>query len=387
MKPSSTIHPRAWLAGTLVWTALACGGSVGDSTKSDASSAGGPSDAPSSVSPAAGPSTAACDQYFAAQYSRCGGPVLPAAETARILARFERSCESEGALPGSGMTAATLAACTSALERYACESPALAPSECNFHGSLPGGAACTDGVQCASGRCDGTVSDSPEGPVAPFTCGTCAATVAVGQICNAAGCPADAICMTTDTTAKQPTYTCTALTEGALGAACDGLTALCEPGLYCSAQTKECTKLGGAGATCGEQQGQGSYPGGCVPPLGCASSMCEVGSAGAFCQSDAVCNAGLGCVPTPGSPSGACTPVTWASAGQPCSQSLVRCLVGWCNFGSSIGPPPVAGAAGTCPTVISDGQPCTVNDPSTTCDTFSECFQGKCAVIDSFVCK
>ncbi len=315
-------------------------------------------------------------------------PSFPPPRPRGIRARFEQSCADEIALPGSGMTETALGGCVSALAQYACESPAVWPHECNLHGSLAGGAACTEGVQCASGSCAGTVSFSPEGQDGPFTCGTCAPVVAVGQNCGAGGCTADAICMTTDTSAAQATYTCTAVTEGALDTPCDGLTALCEPGLYCSAQTEKCSKLGGAGATCGEQQGQGSYPGGCAPPLGCASSsVCEVGTVGASCLSDAVCNPGLGCVPTESQASGVCAPTTWASAGQPCSQALVRCLVGSCNFGSSFGPPPGAGASGTCPTVIPDGQPCTVGDSSTTCDTFSECFEGKCALVDSIVCR
>src|ERR1017187_3028567 len=53
----------------------------------------------------------ACDHYFEVQYLRCGGPVLPMAETARIRGRFHQVCANEMALPGSGISAASLDAC------------------------------------------------------------------------------------------------------------------------------------------------------------------------------------------------------------------------------------------------------------------------------------
>jgi hypothetical protein len=162
--------------------------------------------------------SAACDHYFDAQYLRCGGPVLPAAEVSRIRSRFQQVCTNEFALPGSGVTEASLEACASAMAASACQLPAGPPIACDFRGTLSGGAACTDNVQCASGQCQGTQTFSPEGPTAPVTCGTCVPAVAVGQVCGqgnfSAGCPQGAGCMTTDTTAMYPTYSCVVMTQG-----------------------------------------------------------------------------------------------------------------------------------------------------------------------------
>jgi hypothetical protein len=346
--------------------------------------------------------TAECDDYFAAQYTRCGGPVLPASEVARIRGRFEQVCQNQMALPGSGITPAGLEACALALSASPCELPDGPPVECSFGGSLSGGDACTDPIQCASGQCRGTVKISPAGPMGPITCGTCLPTVAVGQVCDqgnfSAGCPSGALCLTSDTSAPTPTYSCTALVQGDIGAACDDLSASCKTGLYCATQTRQCTPLGDAGATCGVG---GGNPGGCAAPLSCVStssaSTCGLGSQDSFCLTDYDCSPGLGCVPGPCSSSiarigcsesGTCAPVAWAAPGQSCDLYQTRCLVGSC-LGSSWGPPPTSidggSPSGVCPTVTPDGQPCAVGN--STCDTFSQCFQGTCMLLDSFVCK
>jgi len=347
--------------------------------------------------------SAACDHYFDAQHYRCGGPALPAAEISRIRSRFQQVCANEFALPGSGITEASLESCASALAASPCQLPAGPPIACNFHGTLSGGAACTDNVQCASGQCQGTQTFSPEGPMAPVTCGTCAPAVAVGQVCAqggvSAGCPQAAVCITADTMAADPTYSCVATTQGDLGATCDDLSALCKVGLYCSAGT--CALLGGAGAACGDGGTGSGDPGGCEAPLGCGDppSTCHSGSAGASCVMDQECAAGFGCVPTAPcasmgqvvrigcSTSGQCAAITWAAAGQPCSD-LVQCLVGTCDFGNGFFPVSQASdgslVQGTCPTVVPDGQPCTV---ASTCDTFAQCFQGACALLDGVACN
>jgi hypothetical protein len=349
-----------------------------------------------------GPWIAACDHYFAAEYLRCGGPRLPPDENARVQARFEQVCANEIALPGTGVTSATLEACASALDVAPCELPFGLPEACNFKGSRSGGAACTDGLQCASGQCQDHVPISPEGPTGPATCGTCEAAVALGEVCGDAGC-STGICLTTDTTASLPTYSCTAISQGDAGAPCDDLAALCKPGLYCAAQTGTCTELGAMGAPCGDGSTPPGAPGGCLAPLACVglpgASVCAGGAAGAFCLGDSDCNSGLGCVPAGPcasngqtarfgcSQSGQCTSITWAGPGQPCSDA-VRCLVGTCAFGAgftSMDQDADGGLiVGSCPMVVPDGQPCSVG---TTCDTFSECFAGKCELLDGVVCK
>lgn len=328
-----------------------------------------------------GPAIPACDHFFAAEYLRCGGPRLPADETARVQGRFEQVCANEIALAGSGVTAATLEACASALDVSPCEFPAGPPQACNFRGSLPGGAACTDGLQCESGQCQDHVLMTPEGPVGPRTCGTCEAAAGVGEVCAdanvSAGCSMGT-CLTGDITASAPTYTCTAIVEGDLGAPCDDLAAICKPGLYCAAQTGKCTGLAAMGAPCGDGTTPPGNPGGCVAPLACVGSgapTCTSGAAGASCYYDLDCSLGLGC-----SQSGQCGQITWVGPGQPCSD-VVRCLVGTCD--DTGGWPRIGPIMGTCPAVVPDGQPCTGG----TCDTFSECFAGTCQRLDGVVCN
>jgi hypothetical protein len=367
--------------------------------------------APQTSDAEAGAVNPACDHYYDAQYSRCGGARLPPDETERIRLRFDQVCENQMALAGSGVTVASLTACTSALDASGCEFPDGPPEACDFHGSLPGGATCTDDIQCASGWCPHDVLISPEGPLSVPKCGTCAPVALIGQACGTgtplSACEAHSLCaLATPQDASVAGYQCLAITEGDLGSTCDDLGAKCKPGLYCAAQTQQCTALGQVGATCGEGASSPGYLGGCVAPLACVGlpgvATCSSGLAGSFCVSDYDCSAGLGCVPGPCGPmgcsySGTCGPVTWVAPGQPCNAYSVRCLVGSCSLGL-IGPPPQSldGGLGwtTCPTIVADGQLCT----SQACDTFSECFaagsadsgianEGTCGLVDSVACR
>jgi hypothetical protein len=100
----------------------------------------------------------------------------------------------------------------------------------------------TGGLQCQSGQCQGTAALSPEGPIGPYTCGTCAPFVPLGQVCAhgnfSGGCASNAICLIGAgmETAAEPTYTCVAVTRGDVSATSDDLSAICKTGLYCAAQ-------------------------------------------------------------------------------------------------------------------------------------------------------
>jgi hypothetical protein len=403
----SSIRPALGLWIALASSFAACGGTTTSAENASAGHDGAGSD-PVATSADAGMTgisgRGACDHYFDAQYSRCGGPALPTAETSRIRARFEQVCTNEVGLRGSGITAADLEACATALDVSACQLPWGLPVACDFHGSLAGGAPCADGAQCASGQCQGMQSFTPEGPTMPVTCGTCLPAVAAKQVCAhdtfSAGCGQGAVCITADTTAGDPTYSCVELAQGDVDAACDDLSAMCKPGLYCSTQTGRCTPLEGAGAACGDGPGRGA-PGGCKAPLGCGDppSTCRSGSAGADCVTDQECAPGFGCVPAGPcagegqaarigcSASGQCVAITWAAAGQACSDA-VRCLVGSCDFGTgflSMNQAVDGGLiTGTCPEVVADGDPCTVDS---TCDTFAQCFRGRCTLLDGASCN
>jgi hypothetical protein len=220
--------------------------------------------------------------------------------------------------------------------------------------------------------------------------------------------------MTSDPSARQPTYTCTAVTQGGPGASCNGLSAVCAPGLYCSTQG-ECAGLEDAGPCSLD-------PSTCAPPLNCigpsATASCGQLGDGGVCQYDVDCVSGLGCVPGPCvqgggiggcSRTGTCGSVAWVDAGQTCNGFSTRCLVGSCQCSpgsTSCGlgmPLPVDGGLGegTCPALVPDGQPCSSgglfgNGP--TCDNFAECFtpvgpagmtgaMGTCTLLDSTVCR
>ena len=234
------------------------------------------------------------------------------------------------------MTPAAVEACASALDAWPCVNQGP-PEACYFFGALSGGAACNEGLQCQSGQCQGTAAFSPDGQIGPSTCGTCAPVVAIGQDCGNAGCPAGAICMTSDPSAKQPTYTCTAVTQGGPRASCNDLSAVCGPGLYCSTQGT-CAGLEDAGAACSLD------PSTCAPPLNCVG------------------------------------PSSTASCA----------LLGDGGLGE-----------GTYPALVPDGQPCSSGGlfgSGPTCDNFAECFtpvgpagmtgaMGTCTLMDSTVCK
>jgi hypothetical protein len=242
-----------------------------------------------------------------------------------------KACTNDASLPGSGLTAANLSACLHALEGAppACASE---PPECTVAGTLQGGAACNGDVQCASGVCN--VSITAGAPV-PFcgaclpvpVCGAGKTPCAVGTFCNG----------TADTASCQP------IVYGKAGDACDNAFAECATGLTCDF-------TGASGGTC------------VVPaPMGGACTSGNECLVGACAQ-------------------GVCVTPTYGKAGDPCNGNDQRCLVGSCAISGS-------GISGTCPTVIADGQPCTLGDPTTTCDTESECANGVCAGLDSMICK
>jgi hypothetical protein len=377
-------------------TSVACGGDDNATGKLETPVAG--------ATAVAGDSRASCEHYFDAQFVRCGGPRLVAAELARIRSRFHQVCVNQIALRGSGITARSLESCAAALDVSPCQAPDGPPVACDFHGTLSGGAACSSGVQCSSGRCDDMQLITPGGPIGPLTCGTCAPAVDVGQVCAqgtfSGGCHQGAICVTADTTAAEPRYSCIEVVQQDTGEACERPSIACKPGLYCSTQTNSCKQLGVLDAACGDGPiGQAD----CTAPYICGSrpGTCRSGAAGATCLTDDECTPGFGCIPAdtcagPGqtarigcATSGRCVPIEWAAPGAECGGST-RCTVGVCDFGGGRfggGPPhSTDGGAttGVCPPVVPDGEPCTT---ASTCDTFSECFEEKCVLRGAAVCK
>jgi hypothetical protein len=334
--PVRTSSRTAVVAASIALVALACG----------------------SKKPAAGPSSP-CDDYFDTLFvGPCTtGPALSDDEVARLRGRFEQICQEGEALPGTGLTDAALEACAQAVTGAGCGvSPAALPA-CAILGTLPGGTACNESFQCASGACFVGVSAGDAGP-SSTGCGQCQTVAELGQPCTSL-CVQGATC---DNALSPPT--CVTVTLGAAGAPCDDVAKQCATGLYCAPKTATCTALPGQGEPC-------TSTGLCAATLTCIGTTCQPPSgSGAACSVDRDCASGLGC-----SFGGqTCGAVTWATAGQPCGD-LTRCLVGACDTSTM-----------TCPTVLADGQPCSPTDASTTCDTFSQCDGAACVLQDGNVC-
>jgi hypothetical protein len=324
------------------------------------------------------PSTSsACDHYFTAVLMfSCSGPTLPSSEVTREQSRFEAVCAAALALPGSGLTASTLDACASAVQGIGCSGVSGPITACDLAGTLAGGSECSDSLQCQSDECDiaGSGSSSPDGGDSSTFCGTCSPAAANGQRCGG-----DAGVCGEMSTCSNATTTCVPITYGAAGASCAGTGGTqCNAGLYCDPGSMKCTALLSEGSTCTEE-------GACTRPLVCVMSStgtgtgkCQSpGSSGAMCGNDEDCASGLGC----STGTHTCGAVTWADSGKACGD-LTRCLVGSCPFQGSTG-----GTGGVCATVIADGQPCSSSSATETCDSYAECLNGTCVLVDTQVCK
>lgn len=323
------------------------------------------------------PPASPCDDYFdAIEGVACSATTPPAAEVARVRTLFEHICANRLALPGSGVTATSLEACASAVKSLGCGPGYLTIPECSFRGSLPVGAPCNDGAQCASGSCPIPIASGADGGTTAPPCGTCAMTVPLGQACRSGDtCAYGSTCAAAD-----GGFACTAISFGDPGAMCDGIAAQCKTGASCNLAMQTCVSPGGEGAPCVVSQdcagsfscsGSGDAGPTCRPPA----------AAGEPCAVDGDCASGLGC----SLPSFTCAPIAWASPGEACG-NIVRCMVGICPLGSAtMDGSPVTG--GTCPSVVTDGQPCVRGDQTHTCDTFSSCTNGECRQPYAFTCR
>jgi len=357
---------KTWHRFTIAAVACAAGLTLACSGKTDGGNGGdgGGSSGGGSGGSSSGGSSSACDDYFNTIFSgACEsiGP-LPASEVTRIQGRFDTLCAAALTLPGVSLNATSLEACVAAVKSGGCSVLDQEQGPCTFDtGSLAAGATCVTAAQCQGGDCTASNEEADGGQM---LCGTCVTPPGLGQSCaGTLQCGPGAEC-SGDGTGPQ---TCTAIAYGGVGASCSTPATQCNPGLYCNyASGTVCAAPGAAGTPCTEDQG-------CASPLICpsasGSSTCQSpGAAGAPCEDDMDCVSGLGC----GQSSHQCLTVTFVGSGQPCSDSI-RCLVGGCN---------VAGTAttGMCPTVIPDGQACSGDTATSTCDTFANCEGGTCVL-------
>jgi hypothetical protein len=316
----------------------------------------------SSGSSSGGGATSACDDYFQAAFSgTCQGIALPPpSEVARIQSRFDTLCNDALALPGVGLSSADLEACVAAVKSHGCSVLDESNGPCAFEtGSLGAGTACVTDAQCTSGACSAGIPLADGGTAS--ACGTCSAPVPVGEPCDNGQCGAGEACSSN----ANGDATCFAITSVGAGATCNGDTTGCNQGLICNSSAV-CATPGGAGAACEEDQE-------CAAPLVCPSvngtATCQpVGAVGAPCVSASECQTGLTCA---SNSTHQCATATWVAAGQPCSDTIL-CLVGSCPENGS--------NTATCPTVIPDGQACSEEDQTSTCDWFANCTGGTCVL-------
>jgi hypothetical protein len=333
------------------------------------------------------PMAAACQRYVATLLGvGCPGAQYPADEVSRLDANFAAVCRNAFTLPGSTLTVAQLDACAASLREDNCWLlPFYYPTDaCVFQGTLPAGAACSASPQCQSGFCGFSLTSggSPGIGGASSDCGRCVAPAELGQPCPYGLCVPNAYCETpSDPTSTAPA-TCVAINTTVVGLGGNCGSGVCDDNLICSAEGV-CVEAIGQGGPCQRESSDcqlGLYCGSqgtCGPPGG------EGSACGAISGLD--CATGLSCQGPGGGPAygnGLCAPQPpWDGPGMSCEAG--NCLHGACNNfpgPSPPAPPPL------CPTLLADGQPCT-GDPSTTCDTLSDCVNGFCQIIGNLACQ
>jgi hypothetical protein len=269
---------------------------------------------------------------------------------AQAKTNFVKLCEALAAAPGARDFASEIDQCSSQIQSLDCNGSLT----CKITGSLPDGAACGAGSQCAGGVC--STSSTPTIPDSEMTCGTCSSYVPVGGDCSIDHCdPATSECMQNK---------CVAYAQQ--GQSCAG--APCANALLCDS-TNTCQPYPTKGQSCTLA---------CASPEVCSNGTCsDPVQQGGACPTGIECASGLTCDAT----SHTCVTPTLAGSGQPCgfvNNQIVDCQTGLKCSSSSQG-------SSTCVTPKEIGDPCTVGNSE--CDTFLLCVGGTCQVPDYTVCQ
>ncbi len=233
-------------------------------------------------------------------------------DSATCKSYFVDQCNEEIAAPHSGLTASLAQQCGDAIAAASCADflmTAPISSAClPKGGTIPNGGSCSTPWQCASGRCSVPGLNQ---------CGTCVATIPLGQPCDnngllGAACADGLVCALTPTSAT--TQVCAK--PVAMGAACAD-PAVCPGDGYCDPTTQVCSKLPAigqacdpnavvfcdptqAGATCDSTtstcEAVGAPDGGCATVDGgygtCGSVFLRIGVA---CTTSDICAVGAAC--------------------------------------------------------------------------------------------
>jgi hypothetical protein len=284
-----------------------------------------------------GTAASACDTFtaYCAKINQCA-PALVKISYGTVdecNARFKLSCVDATGAPGSGLTAATISACSTALSGAACTDVIYRKvTACNIAGTRANGMACGTDSQCTTGYC----AQSNQ------ACGVCSALVGAGNACMVDDdCQAGLVCNSANV----------CVLPGGAGGNCSD-SQPCAYGLFC---------LVTAGSTTGACATDAETPGGtCNPTL---AESCDI-LKGIYCD---------GTVST-------CKNLGFASPGDNCglvSGQYVLCSTGQCIY------PTVDATEGTCRAQAADGAAC---DATTTCESPARCVSGHCALPSSSAC-
>lgn len=336
----------------------ACGSS---STSSSESTGGGLTGACQRVANATSAFAQRCGEAFTAAGA--------ADYNTHQIARSTALCVAKYSLPGIPDPTTQLNTCAQDLEIAACNTTGDVPS-CSITtpGTLSNGTSCSENEQCSGGICSFSQSDAGSAADASsVTCGTCATATTPGQPCTDPTLCASGDCQGNSATdivcVAVPTY------SGAIGANCDDQNACTPPGVCSSNSTGEASGTCVAEAKIGESCDANSpSPGVCEFPGTCYNSVCVAPAGYAEDCSTRECALGLFC-----GTDEKCFSITYGPPGAPCNGNTLQCIQGNCpggGFGST---------TSTCPAIIADGQSCSAAVvPS--CDTFSACTNGVCAL-------
>jgi len=291
----------------------------------------------------------ACGDYVDAADSldtTCGDVgVLPQTRT-----NFVAVCDALVTAPGVQDLAAQVEQCAGQLRSLDCNGTA----SCKITGTLPDGAACGAGQQCAGGICNTTASTDPTSEVA---CGKCSSYVAIGGNCSTGVCdPTAGGCVQGTCVAyAQRDESCT--------------DAPCANALQCDSTSLTCQPYPTEGQSCSTE---------CAYPEKCSSGTCvDPAQQGGACPTGVECATGLVC----DSGTRTCSKPGIAEAGQPCG--FVNGQIVDCDGGLKCAAPSQGHPSCVAPKQIGDA--CTVGDGE--CDVFLACVGGTCQVPDYSVCK
>jgi hypothetical protein len=291
------MNPSRYLVAMLLAIA-ACGSSNDDSTEVDRDAAASADVGPDSGRDGGGqePFAEVCTEFaekLCERLNTCAPFIFRFVfgDRATCVGRQRLSCVAEVAAPGTGATAANMAACGNSLAAGSCGDLSNLRNlpACDIHGSRPAGGPCGSNAQCQSGACRRE----------PNTlCGVCGTPVDEGDACvDDSACAAGLSCHTK------------CLKPQPLGMPCDA-SRPCQSGAYCKEAV--CTAQGAAGAAC---IGEGSCDPGaglfCNPAAGVCQAVAYA-SAGDSCGlvsgGVTICTAGGRCQMAMGSVMGVCMP-------------------------------------------------------------------------------